>query len=122
MRTTAFVTAMTLVNLAAMGAVLSGAASPPQPAPEVIRAQRLELVDAKGVVRGSFRTEADGNAVFRIMSERGEIRVKIGGDDKGSGIVLMNDDTAPGVHMLAKQAGSSIKVIDPGKPAYVIAP
>jgi hypothetical protein len=121
MRATVFVAGMTAINLVAMGVVVSGAALP-APVPGVLRAQGLELVDARGTVRGSFRSEDNGDAVFRIMSGKGEIRVKIGGSDTGSGIVLMNDDTAPGVQMLAKGAGSSIKVADPGKPARVMAP
>jgi len=117
-----FVTAMTVINLVAMGVVVSGAASAPPPAPGILRAERIELVDARGNVRASIRTEDNGDAVFRIMSAKGDIRVKIGGSDAGSGIVLMNDSTAPGVQMLAKGSGSSITLIDPGKPARIVAP
>ena len=48
--------------------------------------------------------------VFRLLDDRGTIRVKVGADEEGSGLLLVNDATEPGVHLLAKAAGSSVKV------------
>lgn len=117
------VAGMTAVNILAMAVVVSQAASAPSAAaPEVLRAQGIELVDAQGRVRASLGVEDGGDAVFRIRGANGEIRVKIGGSDAGSGLVMMNGDAAPGIHMLAKDSGSSIKLIEPGKPVRTIAP
>jgi hypothetical protein len=48
----------------------------------VLRAQRIELVD-------------------RIRDLEGNIRVKLGASQSGSGLVLLNDRTEPGVQVLA---------------------
>jgi hypothetical protein len=48
--------------------------------------------------------------VFRLLDQRGTIRVKLGADTDGSGLLLANDATEPGVHMLATAKGSSVRV------------
>lgn len=77
-----------------------------------IRARSIELVDSKGVSRALLSTEPDGTTVFRIKDEDGTIRVKLAGNKDGSGLVLLNDKTEPGVHMLSKTAGGSITIAD----------
>ena len=69
-------------------------------APGVLRVQSLELVDEQGTKRASLLVEGNG-AVFRIFDATGTIRVKLGGGTDGSGLVLANEKTEPGVHLLA---------------------
>jgi hypothetical protein len=56
------------------------------------------------------RVESDGEVVFRLLDDRGTIRVKLGANEEGSGLLLANDATEPGIHLLAKASGSSMKV------------
>ncbi len=99
---------LTLVNVAAAavvvaGLTINGAAAAPQ-APGVsptLRTERIELVDKTGQVRGQFFVEDSGEAVFRIRDEKGQIRVKLGASGRGSGFILMDDQTEPAVQMLA---------------------
>jgi hypothetical protein len=52
-------------------------------------------------VRGQFFVEESGEAVFRMRDEKGQIRVKLGASERGSGFILMDDRTEPGVQMLS---------------------
>jgi hypothetical protein len=70
------------------------------PAAGVLRAQLIELVDARGMTRASLKTEGEG-VVFRLMDERGQIRVKLGAGEKGSGLLLADETTEVGIHLLA---------------------
>lgn len=91
------------------------ATNAPQQAPSElpnIRARSIELVDSKGVSRALLSTEPDGETVFRIKDADGTIRVKLGGSKDGSGLLLLNDKTEPGIHMLAKANGTSMTVSD----------
>jgi hypothetical protein len=96
---------LTLVNVACAAAVVTGVSTNrAQAAPETsdtIRTQRIELVDAAGQVRGQFFVEESGEAVFRMRDENGQIRVKLGASGRGSGFILMDDQTEPAVQMLA---------------------
>ena len=96
---------LTLVNVAAAAFVVFGVTtSRAQAAPEpgdTVRTQRIELVDARGQVRGQFFVEESGEAVFRMRDEKGQIRVKLGASERGSGFILMDDKTEPGVQMLS---------------------
>jgi hypothetical protein len=100
---------LTLVNVAAAAVVLVGlstnrAQAAPEPA-ATLRAERLELVDSKGQVRGQFLIEENGEAVFRMRDQKGQIRVKLGASERGSGFILMDDQTEPGVQMLSGVSG-----------------
>lgn len=48
-----------------------------------------------------LNVEADGSVVFRLHDRDGAIRVKLGADNDGSGLVLLDGKTEPGVHILA---------------------
>ena len=76
----------------------------------VLRGSALELVDQQGRIRGRLNIEPGGEVVFRLLDQRGTIRVKLGAGTDGSGLLLANDATEPGVHMLAKAEGSSVRV------------
>lgn len=65
--------------------------------------------DAQHENRGVGR-RSQSEVVFRLLDDRGTIRVKLGANEEGSGLLLANDATEPGIHLLAKAAGSSMKV------------
>lgn len=107
-RITVLVTALNFILLLV---ILVNRGSASVQAPEsLLRGQALEIVDERGQIRARLNVETDGEVVFRLLDDRGEIRVKLGADAEGSGLLLANDATEPGVHLLAKAAGSSVKV------------
>lgn len=56
---------------------------------------------------------ADGGIVFRLRDEKGQIRVKLGASGGGSGLVLLDDQTEVGVHLVAG-ADTRIAIGDAG--------
>ena len=89
---------------------------------EVLRAQRIELVDERGQIRAQLQVEPDGEAILRIRDPEGNIRVKLGASQSGSGLVLLNDRTEPGVQVLAGADRATITLAERGKGERVIAP
>ncbi len=73
----------------------------------VLRARALELVDERGRVRSRLDVEPDGEVVFRLLDQQGTIRVKLGASGTGSGLLLLDEATEPGVHMIARRRGSA---------------
>ncbi len=73
----------------------------------VLRARTLELVDERGRVRARLNVESDGEVVFRLLDQQGTIRVKIGASGTGSALLLLDEATEPGVHMIARRRGSA---------------
>jgi hypothetical protein len=72
-----------------------------QASPEVLQAQRIGLLDSDGYIRAQLRVEERGDTVFRMRDAKGEIRMKLGASGTGSGLLLNNGATEPGVHVLA---------------------
>lgn len=101
--------ALTIINLLILiwGFALSGAQAT-QTTQQTLRANVIELVDDTGQVRAQFNVEASGEVVFRLRDAKGNIRVKLGASEEGAGFVLLDDQTEPRVHMLAKQNGPSL--------------
>ena len=96
---------LTLVNVASAVVVITGlsinrAQAAPEPS-NTLRAERLELVDSNGKLRGQLFVEESGEVVFRLRDEKGQIRVKLGASERGSGFILMDDQTEPGVQILS---------------------
>ena len=54
----------------------------------VLRAQKIELVDARGVTRARFTTEENGEVVLRLIAANGELRVKLGGGNRRVGSAI----------------------------------
>ncbi len=79
-------------------------ASASQTIEPVLRARTLELVDAQGKVRSRLNVEPGGEVVFRLLDQTGTIRVKLGAGKDGSGLVLNDETTEPGVHIVARRA------------------
>ena len=61
-----------------------------------------------GEVRAQLDVESNGEAVFRLPDAQGTIGVKMGASEDGSGLLLINDLTEPGVQILADQNGTSL--------------
>ena len=69
----------------------------------VLRARALELVDEDGRVRSRFNVEANGDVVLRMMDQSGTIRVKVGANANGAALLLIDEQTEPAVHMVARR-------------------
>jgi hypothetical protein len=115
--------ALTAVNLAILLAGLTQARpSSAQAGVEVLRGRALELVDGRGQMRARLNVESNGEVVLRLLDQEGTIRVKLGAAKDGSGLLLANDATEPGIHLLAGAAGSRIRVANKDGRERVIAP
>jgi hypothetical protein len=90
--------------------------------PGTVRARAIELVDERGRVRAQLNVEPDGEAVFRLRDAAGEIRVKLGAGEDGSGLLLLNGSTEPGIHLLAKKSGTQLTLASQGGQRRVITP
>lgn len=99
---------LSATNAVLLAALLAdrGVAAAGQELP-VLRGRGLELVDAGGQTRAQFNVEPDGTAVFRIRDAEGTIRVKLGAGPTGSGLLLLDETTEPGVHLIARRAGTA---------------
>lgn len=69
--------------------------------PSVLRARAIELVDRHGQPRMQIKVERGGEVVFRLRDQSGAVRVKMGASRTGSGLLLLNEATEPGIQMLA---------------------
>ena len=103
-----------LIAGAALLVCVATALESAQPAsvPEVLRARAIELVDAEGRVRAQLQVEDTGEVVFRLRDASGTIRVKLGAAEDGSGLLLLDERTEPGVQILAKESGTSLTLAD----------
>jgi hypothetical protein len=79
-----------------------------QGVPDVLRAQALELVDSRGVVRATIKTEPSGEVVLRLRDADGTIRVKLGASKNGSGLLLANESAEVGVQLLSTRNRTSV--------------
>lgn len=100
-----------------------------QEAPAVLRAQKIELVDSQGRVRASLEVVGDSESVLRLRDSSGAIRVKLGGSRHGSGLVLYDDSTEPGVQLVARRrttptrpTATSVRLFGPDGRERVITP
>jgi hypothetical protein len=91
-----------------------------KPVPDVLRVRAFELVDEEGQIRAQFSVEASGEVVFRLRDEHGIIRVKLGATQEGSGLVLINDQTEPGVQILARPGETVLTLSEQGGEKQVI--
>ena len=78
--------------------------------PSVLRARTIELVDGRGQVRAQLKVERNREVVFRLRDQDGVIRVKLAAGRTGSGLLLANEATEPGVHALATAEETSLTV------------
>ena len=125
MRTERVAVTLTVVNLVLLVAVIAAgalrpsriAAAPSTPLASgaetqevpVLRTRRLEIVDEHGRIRSRLNVESDGEVVLRMTDRSGTIRVKLGADQGGSGLLLLDEATEPGVHILARRTGTEAR-------------
>lgn len=119
-RIAAALTALNLVLL--LGALTQDPSPAAGGSTGLLRGRALELVDERGQVRARLNVEPTGEVVFRLLDQEGTIRIKLGAGKKGSGLLLNNDATEPGVHLLANSDGSSVRVVNKDGRERVIKP
>lgn len=110
-----------LIFLLVLGVVLHERPAEAKAVPKVVRAQMIELVDGRGVRRASLKVEPQGAVVFRLFDETGTIRVKLGAGEDGSGLLLANEATEPGVHILATRERTWLS-LQRGEQRHVLTP
>jgi hypothetical protein len=93
---------ITIVNLMLLSFLLVRATSDDDAQSDVLRGRVIELVD-DGRVRANMRVEKSGEVVLRLLDQDETIRVKLGAGRDGSGLLLLNDEPAPGAQILAKE-------------------
>lgn len=74
--------------------------------------REFELVDKTNTTRASVKVEETGEVVFRMRDGKGTIRVKIGAGEDGSGMVLLDQNTNPGIHALSGTTGIKFTITD----------
>lgn len=110
MRYPPYVVVLTALNVVALAVLAHTVGAGAQTDSKVIRTQVLELVDETGQLRSRLNVEEGGEVVLRMMDESGAIRLKLGADADGSGLTLLDDQTEPGVQVLAKPEGPVLKL------------
>jgi hypothetical protein len=63
-----------------------------------------------------------GGAVLRLRDAGGTIRVKLGADEHGSGLVLLNGSTELGAQVFAGVDGSRLTLTNPDGRSHVVRP
>jgi hypothetical protein len=127
MNVSRFAIGLTLVNFTVLAAIALQGSSKAAPSP-VLRGQALELVDGRGVLRASIKTESDGGVILRMMDQRGEIRIKLGADRMGSALLLADDTAEVGIHLLSgisrlsNRRETMLTLADPGGAKRIIRP
>jgi hypothetical protein len=123
MKTNRVAIVLTLLNLALLIALVGrGWPVAAQDVPDVLRARSWELVDASGRSRATMTVSPEGEAVLRLRDRNGTIRVKLGADERGSGLLLLNASTEPGAQVLATATASTLTLTNPDGRKQVIAP
>lgn len=117
-----FAIVLTTLNIVALAVLAQAIATAAQTDTKILRGQVLELVDESGQVRSRLNVEESGEVVFRMMDQTGTIRLKMGADADGSGLVLLDDQTEPGVQMLADPEGPTLKLYGKDDNDLVLAP
>ncbi len=102
---------LVILNVVVLGVVLTqGNPVRAQEHSQILRTQRLELMDAAGRVRASFRIDGD-EAVLRFLDETGDIRVKLAAGANGSGLLLLDEAGQPGVQIIARRAPAGARLL-----------
>ncbi len=98
------------------GLVLLLAFRPQQQTFDKITVREFELVDQRGNSRASIKVEQpSGEVVLRLKDQTGTIRVKLGADQSGSGLVLLDGNTEPAIHALSRTGATLTLLDDKGK-------
>ncbi|HET9057836.1 MAG TPA: hypothetical protein VFN30_13405 [Chitinophagaceae bacterium] len=100
-----------LVVIACAFAILLVALRSPIDTFDKISVHEFELVDNYGKQRVSIKVEESGEVLLRLKDQNGAIRIKLGANKDGSGLLLLDSNTNSGIHALAKK-GASLTVTD----------
>jgi hypothetical protein len=122
MKVPPFALVLTALNVIALAALIRTIGAGAESDTKILRGEVLELVDESGQVRSRLNVEEGGEVVLRMMDETGTIRLKMGADADGSGLTLLDDQTEPGVQMLAGPDGPKLKLFAEAARELVIAP
>ena len=106
MRMQRFAVALTVINVTILLLIVGRTGSTAQPVSPILRARAFELVDERGQVQSRLNVESSGEVVLRLFDKNGTIRVKLGAGVDGSGLVLNDETTEPGVHLIARRSGT----------------
>lgn len=123
-----FTLALTCINLTAAAIVLSqplldtSVAAESVQTHKVIRAEAIELVDARGQVRAQLHLGEDGGGNLRLRSGDGTVRVKLAGTADGSGLLLFDTEAEPAVWLASNKSGTSVTLAEKGKQKRLIKP
>jgi hypothetical protein len=114
MRGRLLLTTLTGINLALLIWLVAAGrdAAAQQDVAPVLRANAIELVDDNGVVRAQLIASVDGETLLRMRDAKGEVRVKLGAGEDGSGLLLADQSTEPGLHILAKRGATTLSLTD----------
>lgn len=115
-------TILTAINLALLAwlALLAGGAALRTGTPTTLRANAIELVDDAGVVRAQWFVTPEGETLLRMRDANGQLRVKLGASQDGSGLLLSDDTAQPGLHALAERGATRLTLTGPGGQQHVI--
>jgi hypothetical protein len=94
-------------GLIVLGVLLQDRPADARAVPAVLRAKTIELVDGRGRWRAQLKVERGGQVVFRLRDQNGIIRTKLGADENGSGLLLLDEQTEPGIHLVASRNGTT---------------
>jgi hypothetical protein len=113
---------MALVAVAVVAALLLDRPAGADRVASVVRARTIELVDGSGQVCAQIKVERPGReVVLRLRDQDGQVRVKLGAGRDGSGLLLANEATEPGVHALAGAKQTSL-TLQSGEQRNVLVP
>jgi len=123
MKTNRLSVILTIINLAVLVFLLvRGQMTIPPANSDILHVKAIELIDNHGQVRAQLEVESNGEVVFRLRDEEGTIRVKLGASQNGSGLLLLNDLTEPGIHLLADRDSTRITLSEQGGAQQEIKP
>jgi hypothetical protein len=74
----------------------------------VLRTRAIELLDDNGKKRAQLNVESNGEVVFRLRDPSGTIRAKFGADERGAGLILMDERTEATVQLRANDKGGNL--------------
>jgi hypothetical protein len=74
---------------------------------DTIRVQRLELVDAKGAIRGVMTTADKGSPMLTFFDPQGQARAMMGFNPKGQPVLMIGGSDKPGVVLIQASDGSA---------------
>jgi hypothetical protein len=118
----ALIAVLLALNLFQPASLIPSAPAQTQQLPEVIRAQAFHLVNSQGHAVVQLYAGEDGSGNIRLRSGDGVVRVKLGADTGGSGLLLLDKETEPAVWLLTGKDGTSLTLAEKGKEKKILRP